>query len=243
VIHEKVRIIRPARVTLILSVITVALIMLSTAGQIIKYEMGHNYLFGFVHKFYLDRENNIPTYFSTMLLLLCSCLLAVIASAKKHNSDRFVFQWKLLAVIFLLLSVDEAASMHEILNVPLRKGLHAGSIFHFSWVIIGIPLVFVVVLSYLKFVLNLPLKTRILFIVAALLYLVGALGMELVGGHYSDLHGREDLTYSMLTTIEETLELAGLVLFIHALMTYIGRHVEMIGFRFGESRGDLSPRL
>ena len=41
--------------------------------------------------------------------------------------------------------------------------------------------------------------------------------MEMVGGYYVDVGG-VDITYKMLTTVEETLEIAGLIVFLHALL-------------------------
>ena len=56
--------------------------------------------------------------------------------------------------------------------------------------------------------------------IAATLYIGGAIGLELIGGRYSELHG-EDLAYSMMTAVEESLELAGIIIFIRALLVYI----------------------
>ena len=46
----------------------------------------------------------------------------------------------------------------------------------------------------------------------------GAIGVELIGGRYLELHGVENLTYAMITTVEESLEMAGVIIFIWALL-------------------------
>jgi hypothetical protein len=228
------RIISSSKVTMVLAGITLFLVVAGMLGQIIKYGTEHERMLGFIPKFNLDLENNVPTYFAVLLLLMCSCLLALIASAKKRAGEISVVHWRVLAVLFFLLSVDEAASIHELLNVPLRDKLHMGPLFHFSWVAFGIPFVLVLVISYLKFVLYLPRRTKILFCIAALLFLTGAVGFELIGGHHSEVYGRENMSYAVLTSIEETLEMAGLVIFIHALTDYLARHVGVISFIFSE---------
>ena len=145
-----------------------------------------------------------------------------------------MIHWSVLSVLFFLLSVDEASSIHELLNTPLRDKLHMGSFFHFSWVVVGIPFVFVLVLAYMKFVFRLPRRTKVLFCIAALVFLTGAVGFELIGGHHAQLYGRRSLSYTILTSIEETLEMVGLVIFIHALIDYLSGHVGAISFRFAE---------
>jgi len=105
-------------------------------------------------------------------------------------------------------------------------------IFYFAWVIPGIALVLVLGLFFLRFLLSLPATTRRRFLIAATLYLGGALGVELIGGQYAELHGFESFTYSMIATVEESLEMAGLILFIRALLKYCAESYKEVGFRF-----------
>jgi hypothetical protein len=59
-----------------------------------------------------------------------------------------------------------------------------------------------------------------MFVAAAALYIGGALGMEMVGGYIASTTGK-NLSYVIGLTIEESLEMLGIVVFIHALMSYI----------------------
>jgi hypothetical protein len=68
--------------------------------------------------------------------------------------------------------------------------------------------------------------------VAAILYIGGAIGVELIGGRYAELHGEENWTYSMITTVEESLEMAGLIVFIWALLEYCADNYKEVRFRF-----------
>lgn len=67
---------------------------------------------------------------------------------------------------------------------------------------------------------------------ASTLYIGGAIGIELIGGHYAELIGDQNLTYSMRAIIEECLEMAGLIVFIWALMKYFAEHYKEVQFRF-----------
>jgi hypothetical protein len=68
--------------------------------------------------------------------------------------------------------------------------------------------------------------------VAATLFIGGALGFELVGGRWVELHGKENLTCSMIATVEESLEMAGVIVFIYALLKYIAENYNEVRFRF-----------
>ena len=132
-------------------------------------------------------------------------------------------KWAVLAFWFLGVAYDEAFRVHELLIVPFRQLLGNSNlgIFYFAWVIPGFALILALALFFLKFLLRLPASTRTKFILAAALYIGGSLGLELVGGSYAEVHGLENLTYNLIATVEESLELSGLILFIYALLTYI----------------------
>lgn len=215
----------PPTVTRALGVTAAILLLASTAGQLVKHLFGHGRLFGFVHLFYVDAEQNIPTIFSVFLLLFSAVLLLVITIFKRRGKDRFRWGWAILSVGFFVMTADEAFSLHERLVEPARAltGQTKLGILYFSWVIFGIALVGVLGVVYLKFLIHLPAGTRNEFIVAAALYLSGTIGAELVGGSHGAVYGLENLTFSMLATAEAALEMAGVIIFIRALLTYIAR--------------------
>jgi hypothetical protein len=93
-------IVKPKQVAICLGVITVLLVLADIAGQVIRFFTRYT-VYGVVTKFDLDRENNIPTYFSSAILLLSAFLLGTIAVLKKRQNDLYARHWKTLAVIFL----------------------------------------------------------------------------------------------------------------------------------------------
>ncbi|MBW4493952.1 MAG: hypothetical protein KME26_12870 [Oscillatoria princeps RMCB-10] len=221
----------PWRIT---KALTGAVLFFTSAGiavQFAKYRL--NYRAEWLKLFNLDRELNYPSWYASFTLAFCSLLLAAIASAKKRDGDRYFRHWKNLSLIFLFLSVDEAMSIHELLiSRELRHLLHAGGIFYYIWVIPATIFVAVVGLSYLKFLIHLPQQIRLLFMVAGGVYVGGALGMEMVSGYWTDFYGKNNLNYALITSAEECLEMAGVAVFIHALLSYMRLYMKDLELRF-----------
>lgn len=200
------------------------LLAASTAGQVARHIFGHSELMGFVRLFYIDQEGNIPTFFSASLLLCASLLLALIGHLTKHTNDLRWRQWTILAFALLYMAIDEASAIHELLHAPARELIghrNATGILNYSWVIFGITFVLAFALSYLKFLFSLPARTRTQFIVAAAVFLGGGLGMELVESYYVGTYGKATFEHAMLVTVEEGLEMTGVVVLINALLSYI----------------------
>ncbi|MEH2450498.1 MAG: hypothetical protein V7K20_03985 [Nostoc sp.] len=125
--------------------------------------------------------------------------------------------------------MDEAFSFHEILIIPsVRESLHLNPVFYETWVIPGAVLVGVFAFKYLKFLLHLPHKTRYLFLIAAIVYVGGGLGMEMVGGVLRIDFGRRTIISLTGIIVEESLEMVGIVIFIYALLAYLSSLRESI---------------
>ena len=167
----------------------------------------------------LNGDQNVPTWYSSSMLLVCAGLLATIAASSERNNYRR--HWAALSAIFLFLSMDEAASIHEKAGSVLAALVEFGSFSHYVWVIIYGPLVLIIGLTYWRFLMQLPTKVRRLFFTAGFLYVGGALGMEVIDGLYAISYGRSSLGYLLLTQVEEVLEMLGVAVFFFALLSYI----------------------
>ncbi len=222
--------ISPKRVTQILTSVVLFLTRASVAGSFLVYFLGHPWTFLISRLFNITLEGNIPTWYASSTLLLSAFLLAIIAFAKKKEGARFGLHWTAMSFIFLYLSFDEAFGVHERWIGPLRTYFNASGIFYLAWVIPAIAFVLIFVLAYLRFLVDLPVRTRRLFLIAGALFVGGAIGLEMVGGYYQSYYGRYNLTYSITTNVEEFLEMLGIVVFIYALMSYM--KLEDMRFRF-----------
>ena len=55
--------------------------------------------------------------------------------------------------------------------------------------------------------------------------------MELVGGYYSDFYGEQNMAYALIVSIEEFLEMMGVVVFIYALLSYMSLQIKGVDLR------------
>jgi hypothetical protein len=176
----------------------------------------------------LDGEHNLPSLFSTILLLSASALLTLVALLEKERKAQDRWKWGILATGFLLMGLDETLSLHEKMIEPLRNLLggqhHHLGILYFAWVIPGIALVAGLGVYFLPFLFRLPRRTAIAFVISGAIYVGGALGVELVEGWWREGHGHRNLTYHLLVSLDEGMEMVGAIAFIHALMNHMARY-------------------
>jgi hypothetical protein len=182
-------------------VMVVALNLIGLIGRGIENYLGYERTTPFVRLFHVTGEGNITSWFSSLLLLFSAIVLLVVAKACSSQGGPYVRHWFVLFIIFAFLALDEAASIHELSIDPLRNLLNLSGIFHFAWVIIAIPLVLLFVIVYIRFLFHLPKDTRWLFIAAGLLYVFGAMGMDMVAGFILSNDLVQGRMYGILITV------------------------------------------
>jgi hypothetical protein len=190
----------------------------SLVGQYATFFYGDGHMQGFVPLFNLDREMNIPTWFSSICFLFAAVLLWQLSKSDVASSRRF---WRGLSMVFVFFSLDECAAIHEMAVDPMRQFFHAHGLLHFAWVIPGMAFVGILVALYLRFFLAQPMRGW--FLASAVLFFSGTFGLEMLGGRYVEMYGDKSFTYALISNCEETLELIGLVLFLHALLLSLTR--------------------
>lgn len=166
----------------------------------------------------LKEEVSIGTWYASSVLLLASLLLLIIALIEQKADGLHVNHWKILSIIFLFLSLDEAASIHEI-GDSLHDTLGIYTKTTFLWTLPYTILLIIFIISYYKFLINLPKKTRNLFVVSGGIFIAGALGLELVAAGLQQLDLANIVPITVL--IEEFFEMLGITVFIYALVLYI----------------------
>jgi hypothetical protein len=218
----------PKKVVLILLAIIIGLSIANLWGQHYKIFWGNDeFVLKIVDKFDLDLEaNNLPTWYQSSTLLLCSFLLLVIMFIRKSLKDIDTKFWGLMAAVFLYLSIDEAVSIHEQITVPLRQIVGAHGILFFAWVIPAILLIILLFTTIYKSMWRLSPTTRWSFVISGFIFVAGAVGMEMVGARYYEIFlepvkAPNDFAYVVLTTVEEFLEMLGIALFVFSMLNYI----------------------
>ena len=213
----------PRRVLTIMLAIIAILTALHISQLVVFFQVGDPDKFDFIEMVDFDYEANLPSFYSSAAILFCAALLWLISYAKRKERLPFRFHWLGLAIIFSLLGLDEAIALHEEIGDLMEdyELVDAQGYLYFAWVIpYGIALA-LFILSYLGFLLALPRNTKFLFVCAGVLFVGGAMGVELLSANEADFHGTETILYSTLYTVEELCEMFGIAIFCYALMRYI----------------------
>jgi hypothetical protein len=213
--------IHPGKLTRWLTAIVLVLIAASVACAVARYRYGHADLLGGARLFNLMEEANVPTWFSSVLLLICATWLWLIARLTKLRGERFARHWLALAAIFLLMSLDETAQVHDLVSDQLHDRLHTHGVLYYAWVIPAGAFLALIGLAYVRFLFALPRRTAVLFVLAGGIYVGGALGMEMVAAVYDESHGYENAITAAMANVEESMEMLGLVVFGYALLSYL----------------------
>ena len=187
-----------------------ALILLACHGALTIYHYRIEELPWLLRQLFdVDEEDALPTWFSTILLLIVSAILWYCAQLERAGADRWAVYWYVLSVGFLLMSIDEVAGIHETINTVIES----------HWAVGGGILALMIGLCFVPFLLGLPRRTALLFVVAGVAYIAGAVGIEILGQPMD----ADTLEYNLLTLVEEGLEMFGVILFLYGLLDHVPR--------------------
>lgn len=164
--------------------------------------------------FDLNQELNVPTWYEGILLFSSGLILYSMSIYKRSSMSKY---YKVLAIIFVFLSLDEVSSIHEDISMYVGNYLHASGIFFFAWAILAMPLLAVLVIWLIPFLKKLPKQISIAMVLAGAMYVFGAVVLEMIGGKYAEQFFQHNLTFNTLSTFEEALELTGSTLFLSTL--------------------------
>jgi hypothetical protein len=171
-----------------------------------------------IYRLDLDTEASLPTWFSSGLMLVCALALLAIAVQVKRESLFKALPWLILAGFFFALSLDEIATIHEWLSASLSAHMNNTGLFYFAWTLPALVVCLAGLACFVPFILGFNGVDRTLLIGSAVVFLSGAIGMEMLGGAEAELSGVTSLRYRLLMTVEESLELAGLLIFMLFLL-------------------------
>lgn len=207
---------KPVIRTLYLGIIV--LLFAHLAVHLVEFTTGHDFLFGLTPFLDFYGEANLPTWYSTLLLVASSLLLLAVFSTRRNNSDKYY--WLVLSFVFVYLSLDEFAQLHELFGSYISKTKMQSLLPNESssaWIFWGGAMSLIIAVSFFRFWWKLSKPVRRTFLVAALVYVGGALGFEIIEVFYVSRAG-EDYWFFAMVTIEETMEMLGVVIFIGGLL-------------------------
>ena len=169
----------------------------------------------------LALERNPSTWLSAALLALAG-VSAWAAGRGRPDATT----WNIVAGILGVLSVDEVATVHERLAaVPVIPGLGSR-----GWAGAGLVLVGFVAFKLWRWVLALDGALRFTFFLGGAVFVLGAVGFEVIAGNHQSTHG-SDATYWVLSTIEENLELLGVLVVVRGLLDHLARRGDTVSVR------------
>lgn len=197
----------------------------------------------------LSYEHNLPTWYAVLLHASAALLIALHALSLRQDPAQpaasgrrpgdqpggspgrspgrwpdgsrasWIARWIVLSGLFAYISLDELIQLHEVASA----WFDTTGVLYFGWVIPAAAIVLGLGLWYLPFLRALPPRTRRRFVAAGVVFVSGALVMELPLGWWTERAGADNLTYAMIDWVEETLELVGVSMFLLALLDIPGR--------------------
>jgi len=204
--------------------VTLVLILIHSIILVIYFTINDPQKFDFIRMFDLDMERNVPTLFSSFLFAIASFLFYLLSRWDKIKKR----YWFWLSVVFIFLSFDESAKIHEQLGDYTANFVTTTGYLHYPWFISYSIFVLILAFFYTRFFWNMPKNIRLGFIFSAFLFLTGAIGFDMLGGKEASEFGTSTLYYSILYTIEESLEMFGLIALISVLFTLLKEPFEKI---------------
>lgn len=213
------------RLERILLVTIVVLVVAHITGQLLTYYapgIARGYwMEGIIWHFDMDHEGNVQTWFSQFLMLLNAGFALLLA--RQRVKERLA--WLMVGLATFAVALDEFLGGHEVLlqNIHGRAGIIGpANLSANAWYYV-IPFLGLGVLIgawYLRR--KLPRQTVHSLLLAALVFMTGALGVEIISSGFTDLTFFKN---GILVVLEEGFELVGAFMLFRALRRHTEDHV------------------
>lgn len=203
---------------------SVALVLVGGVTRVVTYQViadPEHKISRLLNRLDLGHEPSLPNWWSSLLWLGCAGLALVCSRGPTNAKESRRRPFQLLALLFVVLAIDEAVMIHELADATLHEMLNTSGLLYFAWVIPGAIFVVCIVLLFGKFVLGLPGLTRNKLILAGVVFVSGAIGCELFEGALYESNQLESVSFTLLQCVEELLEMLGVILCADALLTLI----------------------
>ncbi|MDX1291593.1 MAG: hypothetical protein R3265_02185, partial [Hyphomonas sp.] len=204
----------------------IAVIGLLLAAQIavlvLKYTFGNGYAWGLAGLFRMNSEANIPALTSAMLILSCG-VVALLSGGLQARSGRDRLPWLLLGAVMIFLAYDEGARLHEQIGDTMHARLNADWLPDYAFLLPYGAAMLVLAIVLIPWFFRLDRASQILFVAAGTIFVTGAAGFEILEREHLLAVGQTESALTDVTvTIEETLELSGMALFLFAMVKRLG---------------------
>ena len=237
---------RSRRLVIFLVAVVLVFLVLSSIWRVLQLQPDGSHFdpYQLWRLFDVRDEKNFPTLYSVTLWLMSAGLLWLIGLAHRRDGPAKSRPWFGLAAIFLCLSLDESASLHEKLVVTVRRLMpmlaeDSHGLLKYGWIIPVGALVLCLLMAYLPFLKALPQSTRKGMIAGGFIFVAAALVFEVFEGYA--VQNLPKHTDTVIETVEEVIEMLGLIVFIDTLLRYLALHVGAMTLRFSTSSTVTAP--
>jgi len=212
--------ITPRRALRILLCVTAVLVVLHLATGTFFYFNNVPWASDLYFIFNVGSDQSVPTHFAVSAWLIASGL-ALKLSSITGNSRIVRRGWIIIAFISLFISIDELVMFHERLTDPFRTFLGTEGYLFYAWVIpYGIATI-ILFLVLVRFLFQQPPRIVSLLVFSGAIFVAGAVGLEMIGADMVFKGEEKGIPYRVIFTMEETLEMLGVAVFIYTLLLAI----------------------
>ena len=190
------------------------------------------YINDFAEYFNVGIEQNIPTLYSVLIWTSAAAITGLIAHFEASEKTRFMWRWRALSLIFLFLAFDEGTTFHEHMGDLTEEyltptgWLAPTGYLYFIWLLPYGALVMLLAGLYAPFLDALPSRTKWGLILSAVVFLGGAMGIEMISASiYETKTVRHPISYAVLYSIEEFMEMLGVALLNYFMLDYLKSRV------------------
>ncbi|MCA1494641.1 hypothetical protein [Sinorhizobium alkalisoli] len=169
----------------------------------------------------VDSETSAFTWLSVVATFSAAWLLLRAGSEAATRGSALTWHWYFLAALFLLVSFDEFAGIHEKISAALASRIDNTGMLYFAWAAPFGVISLVGLAAFIPFIRSFPPGLAVLLLLSAASYLGGAVGFEMIGGSVAEVQGINSLRYRILANAEEGLEITGVLIFIYVLLVHL----------------------
>lgn len=182
------------------------------------YHEKHGQIFELSNRVDFDDEVSVPTWFSEVLFLCIAGTAFLLSYLQSKKAPRLL--WAIIATIAVLMSLDEGASIHEmVLQIIHLKviGEVPPVLTDNAWLLV-LPFIGAAALLLLWFMVkHLPRQTIVLCVIGGVIYLSGAVFIDMISTTSAT---NTFYNSGVLVAIEEVSELLGATIILYAFIRY-----------------------
>lgn len=167
--------------------------------------------------FSIDSEMTITAWYQGVLLMACAISIIIYSLTNKLHLKKYEI---LFCILFIILSIDEVLHIRERIEGDyykyfISKGYELPFNQDLFFSLLAIVLIILTAYVAIKFLYSINnYYSQRFIILSGLIYIFGALGLDMVGSIFED---KMSHIYQISTILEELFEMIGLILFLHVM--------------------------